>query len=224
MSKKKVIFILILLVGALLSSGCVDGQVDIKVNGDGSGDLSYAMVIDKRNYDPELLEEYIKKLEENLFTVKQRDMGEIIIVNASVYLPKFRTIFDPTSILGNEEGKIPVEFSKNWLSTEYVFDFEYDVDKVKEFIAQELSLDEVSFNTMSFSVRLPNEAEENNADEIDNSDNMYSWKINKSGITRVYLETKTINKISMIVTIGIPILAGIALFKERKNIFKKKTK
>jgi hypothetical protein len=202
----------------------VDGQVDIKVNGDGSGDLSYVMVIDKRNYDPELLEEYIKKLEENLFTVKQRDMGEIIIVNASVYLPKFRTIFDPTSILGNEEGRIPVEFSKNWLSTEYVFDFEYDVDKVKEFIAQELSLDEVSFNTMSFSVRLPNEAEENNADEIDDSDNMYSWKINKSGMTKVYLETKTINKISMIVTIGIPILAGIALFKERKNIFKKKTK
>ena len=224
MSKKKVIFILILLVGTLLSSGCVDGQVDIKVNGDGSGDLSYAMVIDKRNYDPELLDEYIKKLEENLFTVKQRDMGEIIIVNASVYLPKFRTIFDPTSILGNEEGRIPVEFSKNWLSTEYVFDFEYDVDKVKEFIAQELSLDEVSFNTMSFSVRLPNEAKENNADEIDNSDNMYSWKINKSGMTKVYLETKTINKISMIVTIGIPILAGIALFKERKNIFKKKTK
>ncbi len=108
MSKKKMVFIFIILVGVLFSSGCVDGQVDIKVNGDGSGDLSYAMVIDKRNYDPELLEDYVKKLEENLFTVKQRDMGEIIIVNASVYLPKFRTIFDQATIIGYEEGSIPV--------------------------------------------------------------------------------------------------------------------
>ncbi len=224
MYKKKLIFIIILLVGVIFSSGCVDGQVDIKVNGDGSGDLSYAMVIDKRNYDPELLEEYIKKLEENLFTVKQRDMGEIIIVNASVYLPKFRTIFDPTTIMGNKDGRIPVEFSKNWLSTEYVFDFEYDADKVKEFLANELGRDDISFNSMSFSVRLPNEAGENNAHEIKDSEKMYTWEINKSGITKIYLETKTINKISMIVTIGIPILAGIAIFKERKNLFKKKTK
>jgi len=223
MSKKKMVFIFIILVGVLFSSGCVDGQVDIKVNGDGSGDLSYAMVIDKRNYDPELLEDYVKKLEENLFTVKQRDMGEIIIVNASVYLPKFRTIFDPATIIGYEEGRIPVEFSKNWLSTEYIFDFEYDVDKTKEFVAKQLGLDEVAFNSMSFSVRLPNEAGENNADEINEGEKMYTWKIEKSGVTKVSLETKTINKISMIVTIGIPILAGIALFKERKNLFKKKT-
>ena len=40
MYKKKLIFIIILLVGVIFSSGCVDGQVDIKVNGDGSGDLS----------------------------------------------------------------------------------------------------------------------------------------------------------------------------------------
>ena len=59
MFNKKVFFVLILLIGALITSGCVDGQVDIKVNGDGSGDLSYAMVIDKRTYDPELLEDYI---------------------------------------------------------------------------------------------------------------------------------------------------------------------
>ncbi len=224
MFNKKVFFVLILLIGALITSGCVDGQVDIKVNGDGSGDLSYAMVIDKRTYDPELLEDYIEKLEENLYTVEKRDLGEFIVVNASVYLPRFRTIFDPTAVMGNEDGRIPLEFSKNWLSTKYIFDFEYDIDIAKEFLSRELGLDEVKFNSMNFSLTLPNKAEENNADEIKDSEDIYTWKINQSGKTKIYLETRTINKISMIVTIGIPIFAAIALFKERKNLIKKKVR
>ncbi len=52
--------------------------------------------------------------------------------------------------------------------------FEYDADKVKEFLANELGRDDISFNSMSFSVRLPNEAGENNAHEIKDSEkNVY---------------------------------------------------
>lgn len=217
MYKKKWFFIFLLVSILLISSGCVDGQVDIKINGDGSGDLSYAMVIDKRTYDPEMLEDYIAILEENLFKVEQRDMGEIIIVNASVYLPRFRTIFDPTAVLGNEAGRIPVEFKKNWLVTSYLFDIDYDIDQAREFVEREFGVEDLRFNSMAFSVRLPNEAGENNSSEIKENEKMYTWKINNTGKTNIYLETSTINKISLMVTVGIPIFAGIAIYKEMKN-------
>ncbi len=212
----------ILIIGVFLSTGCVDGQVDIKVNGDGSGELSYALIIDKRTYDPEILEDYIEKLEENLFTVEQRDMGEIIIINAKVYLPRFRTIFDPTAILGNEEGKIKVDFKKSWLATKYNFDLEYDIEKAKDYIMEYYDLPEVNFNNMAFSVRLPNEALEENSDEFKKTDNMYTWKINKNGTTKINLETRTLNKISIIISIGIPIFAAIALYKDSKKKKEKK--
>ena len=221
MFNKKIILMCILIIGIFLSTGCVDGQVDVKVNGDGSGELSYALVIDKRTYDPEILKDYIEKLEENLFTIEQRDMGEIIIVNASVYLPRFRTIFDPSVVLGNEEGRIKVDFKKNWFATNYIFDLEYDIEKAKAYIIEYYDLPEANFNEMAFSVRLPNEAKESNSDAFKKVDNMYTWKINKTGTTKIFLETRTLNKLSIIITVGIPIFAGIALYKDRKNKKKK---
>ena len=221
MFNKKIILMCILIIGIFLSTGCVDGQVDIKVNGDGSGEISYALVIDKRTYDPEILKDYIEKLEENLFTVEQRDMGEIIILNASAYLPRFRTIFDPSVVLGNEEGRIKVDFKKNWLATKYNFDLEYDIEKAKAYIIEYYDLPEAKFNNMAFSVRLPNEAGESNSDEFKKAENMYTWKINKTGTTKIFLETRTVNKLSIVITVGIPIFAGIALYKDRKNKKKK---
>lgn len=217
MFNKRMIFLCILLIGVLLISGCVDGQVDIKINGDGSGELSYAMVIDKRTYDPELFKGYIEKLEENLFTVEQKDMGEIILVKASVYLPRFRTIFDPTVVLGNEEGRIPVTFKKGWFFTRYEFDIDYDIEQAKDYLLKNLDLQELNFGKMDFSVRSSSASGENNADEIIKNEDMYKWNINKSGITKIHFETKTMNTINWIVSIGIPLFALIALFNERRK-------
>lgn len=217
MFNKKFFLVCIVLLGVLFTTGCVDGQVDIKINGDGSGDLSYAMIIDKSSYDPEILQDYIEKLEDNLFVIEQRDMGEIIIINASVYLPKFRTIFDPTVVLENEAGRIPVEFKKNWLRTEYDFDFDYNIEQAQEVIMEYYDLPEASFNTMAFSVTLPSEALEHNSDEVKENENMYTWKINKEGTTKINLKTRTVNIISLIVTIGIPLFAGIAIYKDKKK-------
>ncbi len=224
MNKKKYLLISLLFFSLIFLTACVDGQVDIKMSGDGSADLSYAMVIDKRTYDPLLLEMFLDKLEENLFTVETRDLDEIILVNASVYLPRFRTIFDPTVTLGNEAGKIPVDFKRGWFYSAYDIDVTYDLQKTLDFLKEELDLDQLNFGNMAFSLRLPSPAVSNNADEIKDSEKTYVWNINKEGITSIKLKSKTLNTINFIVAIGVPLLAAFALFNNREKPNKAKSK
>lgn len=219
MNKKIYLIVLLSLLSLVLVTGCFDGQVDIKMTGDGSADLSYAMVIDKRSYDPELLELFIEKLEENLFTVEMRDMDEIIIVNASVYLPRFRTVFDPTTVFGNEEGRIPLDFKRGWFYSRYKINIDYDLQKTLNFLEKELNLEDLDFNSMAFSIRLPNKPVKTNAHEVRDNERTHVWTINKQGNTLVDLETKTANTINFIVAIGVPVLAIFALInnKDKEN-------
>lgn len=223
MKKKTYLLVILLLLSLVFLSGCFDGQMDIKMSGDGSADLSYAMVIDKRTYDPLLLEMFLDKLEENLFTVESKDLGEIILVNASVYLPRFRTVFDPTVVLGNEAGKIPVDFTRGWFYSKYNIDIDYNLQDTLDFLKKELDLDQMNFGNIAFSLSLPSEAVSNNAHEVKDNEKTYVWNINKDAVTSVKLKSKTANTINFIVALGVPLLAAFALFnnKEKSNTSKK---
>ncbi len=217
MKRKWIVATVLLLFVLAFSTGCIDGQVDVNIKGDGSAEITYGMIVDKRTYDPELFEDYLQKLEDSMFVVEKRDMGEIILVNASVYLPRFRTVFDPLIAYDEEVSRIPIDFDKTWLRTEYRFDFAYDMEKAKQFIKEELDLDEVFLDGMAFSVRLPNSGGESNADSIEDDEKTFFWALDLDGTTDIFLKTNTINQINLVVTIGVPILALVAYFNDRRK-------
>lgn len=123
-----------------------------------------------------------------------------------------------------EYGRIPVEYNKKWLTTEYIFDISYDMQRSLEFVKSELDKTDVKIDSMAFSVRLPNEADDTNADNYNEAEKRYTWELDTSGDTDIYLKTTTINKINLIVTIGIPLFALIAIINERKKKGKNESK
>ena len=215
--QKKWILCMFLLLTAVLATGCMEGQVDVKINGDGSADLTYGMIVDKKTYDPQLLEEFLGRLEAGKFVVEQRDIGDFLLINARVYLPRFRTVFDPIFVYEEEMGRIPVGINRNWLTSEYTFDFTYDMLKTKAFLEETLGLEEAWSGRMRFSVTLPQEPEEHNADIVNLETKNYTWELDTQGTTPVFLSVRTYNVINILITVGVPVLGLIAFFNDRRK-------
>ncbi|MFG6146928.1 LppM family (lipo)protein [Halobacillus sp. B23F22_1] len=218
---KRMILAMIML--ALLLAGCVKGDFAVKINKDGSGVNTITIGVEEVTFaqfggDEGMLDETNQDLEAQGYTIEELDEEGYIGITATKefedagemdFIPDTDTIdqADMDASAAEEDINFSVEegFFTDTYRLEGSFDLEgaFDLGGVEQMIANQMDL--------TFTLDLPIQAKEHNADEEDGS--VLAWDINPTGSNDIMVEADAPN-VRNIIIVGVAALAviGVVIF------------
>lgn len=191
---KKVFSLLILAILMLtVLTGCTDINYNVKINQNGSGDISYTYVIDKEiveswNYNTEIL------------TLQDKTIAENAGYTIESYAYEGQEGFKATKHFDDI-----TTFSFNELFEGYLNSLENDGIKIetvkdKKVYSQNVSLDLTTLTgtkenvEIKYQVTLPTKVDETNANEVSSDKKTLTWNLLPGQINEIKFEAKETNK------------------------------
>ena len=240
---KKCIKVMGLVFTMLLFSGCMKSTVDIKVNSDGSVDVSYIAAVSSKASE-EMKEQVGSEDENDLFVDEKqiqeaRDNGYEISdykddnyqgIKVSKHLNSIDEISKEEEVIAKtsfafEDDQHLFTVKRGFFTNKYIAKISYsdekeDQDKIKEY--QNIDEYKEFFEGMdlSFNLELPSKAIKSNATLVDN--NKYTWDLTKFDQEYIEFEFEMINIkniiICLIIVCGlIAIIVGTIIFIKKKK-------
>ncbi|GGF18666.1 hypothetical protein GCM10010954_16820 [Halobacillus andaensis] len=212
--------IMALMVLALLLAGCVKGDFAVEINKDGSGVNTITLGVEEATFaqfggDEGMLDDTNQDLETQGYTVEELDEEGYIGIKATKefedagemdFIPDTANMeqgdVDPSAAQEDINFTVDEGFFTDTYRLEGSFDLggAFDLGGVEQMIANQMDL--------TFTLDLPIQAKEHNADEEDGS--TLTWDINPTGSNDIMVEADAPN-VTNIIIVGAAALAVIAI-------------
>lgn len=210
---KNIAIIAILGIILLTLTGCANVNYDIKLNKDGSGDVSYVMGYDKsflasmgvettsvKNDDS--LNDMKKEAEENGYTIEDYEDETTFGFKALKHVNNIQEEFDLDNITEDGEESNKIMYEKTVLKTKYSQDAKVDLTNMFEDNNAMLKAI-VSQMKISYRITLPYKAGSNNATTVSEDGKTLEWTLKAGEVNEVKFEATK--------DYGMYALAGLAL-------------
>lgn len=210
---KNIAIIAILGIILLTLTGCANVNYDIKLNKDGSGDVSYVMGYDKsflasmgvettsvKNDDS--LNDMKKEAEENGYTIEDYEDETTFGFKASKHINNIQEEFDLDNISEDSEESNKIMYEKTVLKTKYSQDAKVDLTNMFEDNNAMLKAI-VSQMKISYRITLPYKAGSNNANTVSEDRKTLEWTLKAGEVNEIKFEATK--------DYGMYALAGLAL-------------
>lgn len=221
--KKTIALIVMLLIALITLTGCVNINYEVKVNEDGSADISYVYGISKETLESmqvsadEMIESMKEQAEESSYTVEGYEDDETAGFKASKHLENVNTDFSLQEAFGEEYVKDSenngIKTEKNLLTTKYSQNAEIDLTSMED-MAQAI--------TMTYTIKLPKKATTSNASAVSSDGKELTWNLTAGEVNKVEFVAQGLNVLALVVIVVavalVVVVVGIIIF----SIFKKK--
>lgn len=221
--KKTIGIVLILLVMLVTLTGCVSVNYEVKVNRNGSGDISYVYAFSQDtlksfNISAEDMVQVMKEqAQENGYKVEPYETEELAGFKASKHLKNLNKEFSLQEAFGdeyikdNENNTIKIE--KSLFTTKYSQNAEIDLTSIQE-MASEVQ--------MQYKITLPAKAKTNNASEVEKLGKTLTWNLEGGKVNKVEFTAIQINILPIIIILAaVIIVATVFIILKRKKVTKK---
>ena len=222
--KKTIGLIVTLLIALLILTGCVNVNYEVKVNKDGSGEISYLYGFSKETLKSlqvsaeDMVKEMKEQAEENNYTTEYYEDDEMAGFKASKHLNDLSKEFSLKEAFGEEYVKEDensnngIIIKNNFLKTKISQNAEIDLTEMK---------DVASMVKMKYTVKLPVESNYNNATESSKNGKELTWNLVGGEINKIEYTAVGINVLPIILIIVLVVVAAVVCYL---LIFRKKDK
>lgn len=220
--KKTIALIMALLLSLITLTGCVSIDYEVKVNKDGSGDISYIYAFSKETLNSfqmsaeDMVASMKEQAEESEYTVEAYEDDEVSGFIAKKHIEDLSTQMSMQEAFGEEYVKDKegngINIKKGMFTTEYSQNAQIDLTGISE-LGNSVK--------MTYKVNLPTKAKTSNATETDSKE--LTWSLKAGEVNEIKFTATKINilPIILIIVILLIIVAVATLFILKK---KKETK
>lgn len=221
--KKTIGLIAMLIIALVMLTGCVNINYELKVNSDGSGDISYLYTFSKESLSSlgvtaqDMIGNSKQKAEESDYKTELYEDDNVSGFKASKHLKNLSEDFSLQEAFDSQyvtdSNKNEFTFEKNMFETTISQNSEINLESMKDI---------ASAVTMKYTVKLPSKVKESNATEVSKDGKVLTWDLKGGETNKVEFTTTTINILPIIIicVVVVLLIAGIVL----EIIFYKKKK
>lgn len=223
---KKTIGIIIVLILTLITlTGCAEINYEVEVNKDGSGEISYIYGISKEilgqlNVSAEdFVSEMKEQAQESDYQVEAYEDEKISGFKANKHIEDVNKDFSLQEAFGEEYVKDTenngIKVEKSLFLTKYSQIAELDLTTLNE---------EEQGITMTYQVKIPAKAEDNNATEVLDNGKTLKWALKGGEINKVEFTAQEINILPIaiiIVVIAVVVAVIVFIISKKKRATKK---
>ena len=228
MNKTFKTIVLMIIVGIILLTltGCANINYDIKLNADGSGEVSYVMGYSKTFLtsmgvtrssleNDDSFKEMEDEAKEEGYTVEKYEDDETYGFKATKHVDKIQNEFDLTNSVSTnaQEGQNDkIVYEKNLLKTRYYQDAKLDLTNMGSDDAQEAAMMQSILSQMkiTYKITLPFKAQESNATTVSEDGKTLEWKLEAGKVNEIKFDAAQDYTIYAIVG-GVALLAIIVV-------------
>jgi len=224
--KKTIGLIVTLLITLVMLTGCVNVNYEVKVNKNGSGDISYVYAFKKESIKSfnanieDMLSSMKKQAEDNGYKTESYEDDEYIGFKSIKHLNNLTEDFSLQEAFGEEYVKEDeekkdnnIKIKNNLFKTTISQNAEIDLTKMK---------DVATIVTMNYTVKLPVKASSNNATEVSKTGKELTWNLTGGEINKIEYIATGINILPIILIVLLVIIAiAVVLYL---LVFRKKNK
>lgn len=219
--KKTIKLIMILMLVLIVLTGCVNINYEVKVNKDGSGDISYVYGFSKETLNSlqmtaeDMVASMKEQAEESKYTVETYEDDEISGFIAKKHIEDLSVGMSMQEAFGEEyvkdEKDNGINIQKNLFTIKYYQNAQIDLTSMSE-LGESIK--------MTYKVKLPAKAKTNNATEVKNKE--LTWNLKAGEVNEIEFTATRINILPIILIIIIVIAIAILILFILKK--KKETK
>lgn len=208
--KKTVGLIIMLIVMLVALTGCAKVNYEVKVNKDGSGEITYIYGVERNKIgnSNDIIEEFVRTMKEQAeksgYNVELYENDEISGFKANKHIEDINKDFSLEEAFGKEyvkdteNNKINIE--KSFLITKY---------------SQNTELDLTNFSNtnveMTYKIKLPTKVKISNANSISKNGKELTWNLRGGESYKITFEAEQINILSIVVIAVVVILIVVAI-------------
>lgn len=210
--KKTIGLISMLLIMLVTLTGCVNVDYEVKVNKDGSGDISYIYGFSKKTLESlqvtaeDMVESMKEQAEEGKYTVENYENEEITGFKATKHLEDLTKDFSLQEAFGedyvkdNENNGIKIE--RGLFITKYSQNAEIDLTNMEDLAGNV---------KMTYKVNLPSKVKSNNATKISENNKELTWDLTAGEINKVEFVAQGVNVLPIAIIVAIVVIVVIAV-------------
>lgn len=219
--KKTIGIIVSLLICLIMLTGCVNINYEVKVNKDGSGDISYVYAFSKETLESlkvsvdEMIASSKEQAEKNGYKTESYEDKENLGFKATKHIGSLETEFSLQDAFGDEYVKDnennSIKVKKDLFKTEITQNAEIDLTSMSEI---------ATLVKMKYTVKLPVSIKSNNATKVDGQSLTWELKggeVNKIEYTAVGINVMTILGIVLVVAAVIAIVVVGCIFMKKNK-------
>lgn len=228
---RKGLLTLMALLVILMTTGCVKVKSNLKINKDGSSDLTLIYALDEQiaSFGGDVnssLNELKKGAEEKGFKASNYKDDDYLGVKVTKNFEDFKEV---SSDLTDEQQlfKFNVDEKKGFFKNTYAVKSEFDFTGMTEEIDSdsmdaEIASSVINQMDLSFTLVLPVKAGENNASEVKNDGKTLEWVFIPNEINDVEFEFEKVNTLNIVLLVAGLVAVVISLFfilkRRKKNV------
>ncbi len=243
MKKNRLILVILLIFAVMTLSGCIDAKYHLTVNKDGSGDLSYSMLMDQKllafasaygedgGGDP--LAEALNEAKASGFTIANLNENGMTGFRADKHIENLQESIEKGELFGQDNAgssikpEVGLAVDKGFLKTRYTFDSNLDLSEISGLDSSgsaeidklaEGMLKSVNFR---FALTMPVEPLTHNASTTEDEGKTLVWNLipGQNNEMNMTTEVWNINNIAMLGggILIILIVVAVILIKNRKS-------
>jgi len=213
--KKIIGLITMLLIMLVTLTGCVSVDYEVKVNNDGSGDISYIYGFSKKTLESlqvtaeDMIESMKEQAEESQYEVENYENEEISGFKATKHIEDLTKDFSLQEAFGEEyvkdEENNGIKIERSLFITKYSQNAEIDLTNMEDLAGNV---------KMTYKVNLPAKAKTNNATKVSENNKELTWDLKAGEINKVEFVAQGVNilPIAIIVAIVAIVVTGGILF------------
>lgn len=223
--KKTIGIIVVLIITLIILTGCsVNVNYEVKVNKDGSGDISYVYGFSKDTLESlqtsaeDLVASMKEQAENSEYKTEYYEDDEIAGFKASKHLNDLSKEFSLKEAFGKEyvnedEGKTGIKINKSLFKTKIIQESQIDLTSMKDIQAAV---------KMKYTVKLPVKLKTNNATQVEKDGKTATWELIPGEVNSVEYVASGINLLPILIIILVVCLVVAALvyyfifFKKKK--------
>lgn len=218
--KKTIALIMALLLSLITLTGCVSIDYEVKVNKDGSGDISYIYAFSKETLNSfqmsaeDMVASMKEQAEESEYTVEAYEDDEVSGFIAKKHIEDLSTQMSMQEAFGEEYVKDKegngINIKKGMFTTEYSQNAQIDLTGLSE-LGNSVK--------MTYKVNLPAKAKTSNATEVNGK--KLTWSLKAGEVNKIEFTATKINILPIIIVsillIAVAAVATLFILKKKKG-------
>ncbi len=224
-------FVLLICIVFLLFTGCVDVDIELTVNKDGSGEVMYRIAMDSFMYalikesDSDPFADIKQEAEDEGFLVSSF-RGDKTGIEARKEIDSIGDEVSGLNLMGDDFGMDHLIITKGFLKNHYVLDTKLDLtgfdtgpaNGVEQFFGQDM----FSAMRFDFTLNLPIEPTRHNASSTEHDGKTLIWNLTPGGTNTIYMEAEvwniqTIAILTVLLFLLLAVLVGFLITKKKQQ-------
>lgn len=231
MKKNQILLLLSVLMVSFLLTGCIQANIHVTVNKDGSADLNYKVGIDKNLMDlgggevSDLFVETATEAQKEGYATSNYDDEKYVGIEMKKHITTLDELAKENSmkeLVGSDKSEL-IKVNETFFYTEYILDTGIDLSdafkdsglSAEEISAAKMAMDQMDFQ---FKLTLPEKTDTNNATTVSVDGKTLEWKLTGQD-NSIKATMKVLNMQTVTVTASgfLALLIGLIIFVKRSK-------